>query len=60
MINLDGENIEVVDRFSYLRVRSTDRVILTVNQQLCHSDLVTDFVAVVLSQSEGSGKMALG
>ena len=25
-----------------------------------HCDLVTDFVPVILSQSEGSGKMALG
>ena len=33
---------------------------LTANQQFCHSDLVTDFFTVILSQSEGLGKMALG
>ena len=31
---------------------------LTVNQWFCYSDLVTDFVALILSLSEGSGKMA--
>ena len=30
------------------------------NQRFCHSDLVTDFVTVILSQTEGLGKMALG
>ena len=33
---------------------------LTANQRFRHGDLVTDFVRVILSQSEGLGKMALG
>ena len=33
---------------------------LTANQQFRHSDFVTDFVAVISSQSEGLSKMALG
>ena len=33
---------------------------LTANQRFRHSDLVTDFVTVILSQSEGLGKMAVG
>ena len=32
----------------------------TANQRFRHSDLVTDFVTVILSQGEGLGKMALG
>ena len=32
---------------------------LTANQRFRHSDLVTDFVTVILPQSEGLGKMAL-
>ena len=35
--------------------KSTDHNKLTVNQRFCHSD----FVVVILSQSEGLGKMAL-
>ena len=35
--------------------RQTDR-----KNTVCHGDLVTDFVTVILSQSEGLGKMALG
>ena len=41
-----------------LTARSTDRDKLTTNQRFRHKDLVTDFVAVILSQSEGLGKMA--
>ena len=33
---------------------------LTANQWFRHSDLVTDFVMMILSQSEGLGKTALG
>ena len=33
---------------------------LTAKQRFRYSDLVTDFVAVISSQSEGLGKMALG
>ena len=33
---------------------------LTANQRFYHSDLVTDFVTVISSQSEALGKMALG
>ena len=33
---------------------------LTARQLFCHSDLITDFVAVIFSQSEGLGKMVLG
>ena len=33
---------------------------LTANQRFRHSDFVTDFVAVISSQREGLGKMALG
>ena len=32
---------------------------LTANQRFHHSDLITDFVAVISSQSEGLRKMAL-
>ena len=42
------------------RARSTDCDKLTANQQFHHSDLITDFVTVISSQSEGLGKMALG
>ena len=47
------------------RTRSTDRDKLianklTASQRFCHSDLITDFVTMILSQSEGLGKMALG
>ena len=47
------------------RARSTDCDKLTANkltahQWFHHSDLVIDFVTVILSQSEGLGKMALG
>ena len=44
----------------YKLARSTDHDKLTANQLFCHSDLVIDFVTVILSQSEGLGKMALG
>ena len=44
----------------FLRAKSTDRDKLTAKQRFRCSDLVTDFVAVILSQSEGLGKMALG
>ena len=40
--------------------RSTNSNKLTASQQFCHSDLITDFVTVISSQSEGLGKMALG
>ena len=48
-----------------LRTRTTDRGKLTANkltanQRFRHSDLITDFDAVISSQSEGSGKMAPG
>ena len=48
-----------------LRAKSTDRDKLTANkltanQRFCYSDFVTDFAAVISSQSEGLGKMALG
>ena len=43
-----------------VRARSTGPDKLTANQPFCHSDLVSDFVTVILSQSEGLGKMALG
>ena len=33
---------------------------LTVSQRFRHSDLITDFVSVISSQSEGLGKMGLG
>ena len=33
---------------------------LTTNQRFCYSDFITNFVAVISSQSEGLGKMALG
>ena len=33
---------------------------LTANQQFRHSDLVTDFITVILSISDGLGEMALG
>ena len=42
------------------RARSTDRNKLTAKKRFCHGDLVTDFVTVILSQSKGLGKMALG
>ena len=42
------------------RARSTDRDKLTAHQWFHHSDLVIDFITVILSQSEGLGKMALG
>ena len=42
------------------RARSTDREKATANQWFRHSDLVTDFVTVILSQSERLSKMALG
>ena len=42
------------------RAKSTDRDKLTANQRFRYSDFVTDFVAVISSQSEGLGKMALG
>ena len=32
---------------------------LTANQRFRHSDLITDFVTVILSQSDGLGKMAI-
>ena len=44
----------------FLRAKSTDRDKLTAKRQFCYRDFVTDFVAVILSQSEGLGKMALG
>ena len=40
--------------------RKVEQGQLTANQRFRHSDLVIDFVTVVLSQSEGLGKMALG
>ena len=43
-----------------MRARSTDYDKLTASQRFCHDDLITDFVTVVSSQSEGLGKMALG
>ena len=43
-----------------MRARSTDHDKLTASQRFCHDDLITDFVTVVSSQSEGLGKMALG
>ena len=43
-----------------VRARSTDHDKLTAKKRFRHSDLVTDFVTVILSQSEGLGKMALG
>ena len=47
------------------RAKSTDRDKLTANkltanQQFRRSDFVTDFVVVISSLSEGSGKMSLG
>ena len=42
------------------RAKSTDRDKPTANQWFRYSDLVTHFVAVISSQSEGLGKMALG
>ena len=47
------------------RAKSTDRDKLTANkltanQRFCYSDFVTDFAAVISSQSEGLGMMALG
>ena len=42
------------------RAKSTDHDKLTANQWFRYSDLVTHFVAVTSSQSEGLGKMALG
>ena len=48
-----------------VRAKSTDHDKLTENkltakQRFRYSDFVTDFVAVISSQSEGLGKMALG
>ena len=43
-----------------MRAKSTDRDKLTAKQRVCYSDFITDFVAVILSQSEGLGKIALG
>ena len=42
------------------RAKSTDCDKLTANLWFRYSDLVTHFVAVISSQSEGLGKMALG
>ena len=42
------------------RAKSTDRNKLIASQGFHYSDFVTDFVTVILSQSEGLGKMALG
>ena len=47
------------------RAKSTDRDKLTANkltakQRFRYSGFVTDFIAVISSQSEGLGKMALG
>ena len=47
------------------QAKSTDRDKLTVNKltakrRFRYSGFVTDFIAVILSQSEGLGKMALG
>ena len=56
-----------VDRASAteMRAKSTDRDKLTTNKltarrRFRYSGFVTDFVAVISSQSEGLGKMALG
>ena len=40
--------------------RSTDRNKLTASQRFRRSDSITDFVAVISSQSEDSGKITLG
>ena len=45
---------------TYFQARSTDLDKPTAKQRFRHSDLVTDFVTVILLQSEGLGKMALG
>ena len=50
---------------AYILAKSTDRDKLTANkltanQRFCYSDFVTDFAAVISSQSEGLGMMALG
>ena len=37
-----------------------DRDKLTAKRRFCYSGFVTDFVAVISSQSEGLGKIALG
>ena len=42
------------------RAKSPDRDKLTANQRFRYSDIVTDFVVVILSKSEGLGKMAPG
>ena len=43
-----------------LPAKSTDRDKLTTKRPFRYSGFVTDFVAVISSQSEGLGKMALG
>ena len=48
-----------------MQARSTDLNKLTLNKLtlsrwFCHSDLITNFVTVISSQSEGLGKMAMG
>ena len=44
----------------YIRAKSTDRDKLTAKRRFRYSGFVTDFVALISSQSEGLGKMALG
>ena len=39
---------------------TASQVKLTANERFHHSDLVTDFVTVILSKTEGLGKMAPG
>ena len=58
IINLFYHHLKLLN-YIPMRARSTDRDKLTANQWFRHSDLVTDFVTVILSQSEGLGKMAL-
>ena len=43
-----------------MRAKSTDGDKLTAKRRFRYSGFVTDFVAVILSQSEGLDKMALG
>ena len=59
-LTLSGRVSKLFWMGTQMRARSTDRDKLTASQQFRHSDLVTDFITVILPQSEGLGKMALG
>ena len=50
----------VVAMTKFHRTRTTDCDKLTANQRFRHSDSITNFITVILLQSEGLGKMALG